>query len=400
MRNEFALAAMAVMVAACTRNASLPPSPESVEWSSALAKARNTRVNFAMWAGDEERNRYMRGTVTPAVKSEFGIDLHIVPAGDTAEVINKLLNEKSAGKVSDGSIDVLWINGENFRTARQGHLLWGPFANKLPNLRLYDSRQVERDFGTPVEGWEAPWQRAQFVFAYDPSRVSEPPGSIRELGEWAKNNPGRFTYIAPPDFTGSAFIRHVLLHFSEVPLDRFDRAVYERASNKAIDFLMSIKPYLWRRGETYPPSPRELDRLFGNREVDFTMNYSPAFASVRIERGEFPPGTRTFVFNSGTIGNFNFLAIPFNASNVEGAMVVINHLMSFDRLLDFSRALRIQFPLSPDRLTADQRRAVEALPRGVATLPDDVLARHFIPEPDAAYLQRFERDWEEKVLRK
>jgi hypothetical protein len=43
--------------------------------------------------------------------------LEIVPLADVADAINKLLNEKSAGVASGGSIDFIWINGENFRTA-------------------------------------------------------------------------------------------------------------------------------------------------------------------------------------------------------------------------------------------------------------------------------------------
>jgi putative thiamine transport system substrate-binding protein len=36
---------------------------------------------------------------------------------------------------------------------------------------------------------------------------------------------------------------------------------------------------------------------------------------------------RTFVFPKGTIGNTSFVAIPFNAANKEGAMVVADFLL-------------------------------------------------------------------------
>src|SRR5262249_59301649 len=101
----------------------------------------------------------------------------------------------------------------------------------------------------------------------------------------------------------------------------------------------------------------------------------------------------------GTIGNYSYLAIPFNASNPAGALVVINHLMSPSHALDQGRALGSLFPLSPDGLTTEERAAVEALPLGPATLPAAELAKHQLPEPDAQYLERLEKDWREKVLR-
>jgi len=127
--------------------------------------------------------------------------------------IKIMLNERSAGKTANGSIDMIWINGENFRTAKQAKVLWGPFAEALPNVRSYDPEVRKRDFGTAIEGYEAPWQKSQFVFAYDAARTPDPPRSLDSLRSWIKAHPGRFTYIAPPDYTGSAFIRHVLIHF-------------------------------------------------------------------------------------------------------------------------------------------------------------------------------------------
>ncbi len=129
------------------------------------------------------------------------------------------------------------------------------------------------------------------------------------------------------------------------------------------------------------------------------MSYGPSFASERIERGEYPPTTRTFVFDEGTIGNYSYLAIPFNAGNAAGALVVINHLMSPAHALDQGRALGSLFPLMPESLTPEERAAVETLPRGIATLSVAELARHQLSELDAQYLERLEKDWRVKVLR-
>lgn len=396
------------MLTACTRpqpDANLTLTPQqfaATGWEEIVARARGTTVNYGMWAGDEGRNRYFQGAVAETLKQQYGITLRIVPNSGVAEAVNKILNEKGAGKTRDGSIDVIWINGENFRSARQGAVLWGPFAEKLPNIRFYDEQSRGRDFGTTIDGYEAPWQRAHFVFAYDTARVPEPPRSFEKLREWIRAYPGRFTYIAPPDFTGAVFIRHLLLHFgggAQNFQNGFDEPLFQKASAATIEYLNDLKPYLWRKGETYPASQKEADRLFANNEIDFTMSYGPSFASERIERGEYPPTTRTFVFDEGTIGNYSFLAIPFNASNIAGALVVINHLMSPAHAIEQGKALGTLFPIPLARLSPAEKAAAEALPRGPATLSIEELARHQLPEPDAQYLEKLNKDWMEKVLR-
>jgi putative spermidine/putrescine transport system substrate-binding protein len=374
-------------------------------WGEVVGRAAGGEVNFAMWSGDEARNKYYHGAVAAAVKRQYDVTLRFLPTNDTADIVNKLLNEKGAGKTAGGTIDLVWINGENFRAAKQGGVLWGPFAEALPNIKHFDEDARRRDFGTAVDGYEAPYQRAQFVIAYDTAREPDPPRSIEKLREWIKSHPGRFTYLAPPDFTGSAFIRHVLLFYLKrdsggTSFDgKFDERLYQRASAATVAYLNEIKPYLWRKGETYPTSPREADRLFANSEIDFTMSYGPSFASENIARGEYPPTTRTFVFDEGTIGNYSYLAIPFNASAPAAALVVINHLMSPSHALDQGRALGSLFPLLPDGLAPEERAAAEALPLGPATLPAAELSKHQMSEPDARYLDRLEEDWREKVLK-
>jgi putative spermidine/putrescine transport system substrate-binding protein len=374
----------------------------SSSWERIVARARNGEVRYAMWSGDEARNRFYQTEVAAKLKEQFGITLTLVPTNDAADVINKLLNEKSAGKSAGGSIDLIWINGENFRSARQGDVLWGPFADRLPNIRYYDDEARTRDFGTPIEEYEAPYERARFVLAYDTARVPEPPRSIPALREWIQNHPGRFTYIAPPDFTGSAFIRHILLYYMRriviYPGPDPSTSMYQQAAAATIKYLNDIEPYLWRKGETYPVSMKEADRLFINNEIDFPMSYGPSFASERIARGEYPPTVRTFIFEEGTIGNYSFLAIPFNASNTAGALVVANELMSPAHAIAQGRAMGSLFPLRLDRLSEVERAAAQALPRGPATLSIDDLSRGQLAEPHARYLERLEKDWREKVL--
>ena len=167
--------------AGCRRAvAPVPLSPATfaaTPWPDLVASARGSEVRYAMWTGDEARTRFYQGDVVRGLRQDLGIELRIVPLADTADLINKLLNEKAAGSTSTGSVDLVWINGENFRTAKQAGVLWGPFADRLPNIRYFDVEARQRDFGTATDGYEAPWQQAQFVFAYDSARVDGAAGN-------------------------------------------------------------------------------------------------------------------------------------------------------------------------------------------------------------------------------
>src|SRR5207247_17939 len=85
----------------------------------------------------------------------------------SARAVARIVAEKAAGRDSDGGVDLVWINGANFLALKQHSLLYGPFAERLPNYRYVDTTHVLSnvvDFTVPVDGYEVPWRRAQIVF--------------------------------------------------------------------------------------------------------------------------------------------------------------------------------------------------------------------------------------------
>ncbi len=192
-----------------------------LSWNEAVKTAKGQTVDWYMWGGSPAVNRYVNGFLAKKLKDKYDITLRQVPVKDIAEVVSKLVVEKQAGKESGGNVDLMWINGENFRTCKSNNLLYGPFADALPNIQYVDRTNptIANDFGTPVENMESPWGSAQVVMIYDSARISRPPQSIPALIEWIHNNPGRFTYPAPPDFTGSVFIRHFFTMRQEVSIN-------------------------------------------------------------------------------------------------------------------------------------------------------------------------------------
>lgn len=367
------------------------------------ATARGTTVTFYGWGGSEVTNAWIDGPLAQAMKEKYEITLKRVGM-NIDEILSALLNEKQLG-VKAGNIDVVWINGENFFTAKENGLLSGPFAEELPNFRRYidaQSPDVKYDFGALTEGYEVPYGKAQFVMVYNKKVIKTPPATTQALLDWAKENPGQFTYPAPPDFTGSAFVRNVISEI--VGADRFltmepDYETVKAAIAPAMEYLKTLKPYLWNKGTTYPAGLPLLDNMYGDGEVAMTMDYNPNSASARIGTGEFPADTGTFIFEKGTIGNTHFVAIPFNSPNQAAAKLLINEILSVEaQATKYDPAGWGDLPvLENDRLTAEEKAVFAAIPLGEATLPQDELFAHRIPEMPARLVPIIETIWLETI---
>lgn len=384
-----------------------PPGYEGQTWADIVAEARGQTVNFYMWGGSEVINTWVTGYAANALQSEYGVTLNMVAVSDSSEFVNKVLGEQQAGRDQNGAVDLVWVNGENFRTLRQGNLLYGPFAGFLPNAQYVNASDpsVQNDFGYPVDGYESPYGQAQFVMIYDSARVPEPPTTMAALLTWIEAHPGRFTYAAPPDFTGGAFVRQVCYHAAggyQSLIGAFQATVFDQVAPACWQILNELEPYLWRTGATYPENRTRLQDLFANGEVDFDMAYNPAEASSLIAQGRYQETTRTFVFDDGTLANTHFLAVPYNAAHKAAALVVANFMLSPAAQLskadpagwgDFST-------LDPTRLPAEWQQRFASLARGPATLAPDRLAAARLPELQAQWVAAFEAGWEENVLKK
>jgi putative spermidine/putrescine transport system substrate-binding protein len=111
---------------------------------------------------------------------------------------------------------------------------------------------------------------------------------------------------------------------------------------------------------------------------------------------------RTWVFDGGTIGNTNYVAIPYNSPNKAAAMVLANLLLSPEAQLEGAKpdVMAWNTPLSFDKLPADVAAQFKALPRSPATLDDATLNAKKLSELQAPWLTRIEADWKANVLEK
>ena len=374
------------------------------EFDTLADRARGQTVYFNAWGGSPTVNGYI-AWAGDQVKARYGITLVHVKLTDTADAVARILAEKTAGKTAGGSVDLVWVNGENFASLKRQNLLRDDeWAFSLPSFSFTDPAALPgliSDFATPTDGLESPWGRAQLVFGYDTAYVPRPPRSATALADWLKQdgNQGRFTFPLPPDFTGTSFLKQVLL---EVSPDRSvfdapapsDKAETDAALAPLWAWLDDVLPYLWREGRHYPANYTDMVRMLGDGEVAIAMAFNPAKFSNDISSGTLPDTVRTYIHEGGTLANVHFVAIPFNANASEGARVVADFLLSPAAQLRKANPDIWGDPtvLSMAKLSAADAAAFAALPRGIATLSDAELSAS-LAEPHPSWVAVLERGW-------
>lgn len=366
--------------------------------------AKGTTVTFYGWGGDEKLNHWLDNSFAPVMKEKYDITMERVPM-DIDQILSQLSGEIQAGE-KDGSIDMIWINGENFQSAKENGMLYGPFTEKLPNFQEYvdaDAEDVKLDFAYPTDGYEAPYGKAQVVLIADTAVTPNLPTSAEELKAFVQEYPGKVTYPALPDFTGSAFVRNIIYEICgyEQFLDmEADKEKVREAVQPAMEYLRELNPYLWNEGKTFPDSSTTLMNMFSDKEVVLNVTYDAYDTAVSIADGIYTDTTQTFQFDKGTIGNTNFMAIAKNSGNKAGAMVAINEMLSPEIQADRYDQLKVIPVLDNTKLSEEQKAAFDKVDLGKGTIPQDELLAKRLPEMPAEMVPLIEEIWSEEVVGK
>lgn len=367
----------------------------AADWKAIEAEAKGQQVFFNAWAGADNINAYIAWAGEEVMK-RWGVKLTHVKITDTAEVVKRVRDEVKAGK-ADGSVDLVWINGANFKAMKSEKLLFGPFAESLPNFALVDVKgkpTTIKDFTETTDGLESPWGMAQFTFFADGAKVANPPRSMVELAAFAKANPGRVTYPAPPDFHGTTFLKQALY---EVTADKsvfskpVDATAFAELAKPYFAFLDALKPSLWREGKQYPKSQAEITQMVADGELLVGLTFNPNEPANLVTAGTLPKTTIAWQHSAGTIGNSHFVAIPVNAKAKAGAQVVANFLLSAEAQAKKNDLKTWGDPTVLDvaKLSGDDAKmfAASAVP-GSVSLPGPAIL-----EPDASFVALIESTW-------
>lgn len=320
------LTAMAMAVASFTASA------VNVEnWQQIEADAAGQDVYFHAWGGNQEINRYLAWAKSE-LKRRYDVNLNHVKVTDITETTTRLIAEKAAGKEQGGSVDMVWINGENFKSLKDNKLLFGPFAGALPSWQYVDtSLPVAVDFSEPTDGLEAPWGMGQLVFIYDEEELANPPRSFADMLNYAKANPNRLSYPRPPEFHGTSFLKALLIELSgndprlQNPVLEAD---YAQITAPLWAYLDAFHNVAWRGGKQFPAGTAETLQLLDDGQIDLAVTFNPNAVYAAHATGNLAESTKAYAMESGALSNIHYLAVPWNANAKAGALVAINFLLS------------------------------------------------------------------------
>lgn len=324
-----------------------------VTWEDVQARAREEgTVNLYYWGGSDPLNIWMDQVVTPEL-AELGVTLNPVRITGTKDAIDLVLAEMGSGKgLGEGSVDAIWLNGENFATLKRQNALFGAFADKLPNSENIEWNEDDprsllnlRDFGVATDSSEMPWSGEQYVCAVNTQRLAhaDAPATFADLKAYLDANPGKFTYVKPPHYLGNTFVQAaVYAHNPDgTGAEPFQQSVEELGAEElsrliapGLEYLKSLEPVLLgaQSGNArYAEDNAALDGMFLNGEVDMACKFGLYAVATGLNNGTYPEGAEAFVFPQGNmIKNKNYLAIPGNAPNPAAALVMVDYMTSVD----------------------------------------------------------------------
>ena len=364
-------------------------------WATIAAQARGQTVYFNAWAGSEPINAYIRWAGGQLL-ARHGVRLEHVKISDAADVVQRVRTEKAAGK-TEGSVDLVWINGENFLAMKREGLLYGPITPQLPHFALVDQPgkpTTTLDFAEPVDGMEAPWGMAQLTFMVDSTQTPKAPQTSQELLAFARANPGRVSYPRPPDFHGMTLLKQFLLDLTPAR-----DALYQPATPAALakagaplwTYLDALHPSLWRSGKQFVNNAATQRQMLADGELRWALTFNPNDAANEIAAGRLPASVVSYQFPGGTIGNTHFVAIPVNARAKPAALVCSNFLLSPE-----AQARKADIRIWGDPTVLDVTRldrsdqalfAAQAAPGQVAR------AAPAIPEPHGSWVTALQHEW-------
>ena len=373
------------------------------DWDIKANNVFGQTIFFHAWGGAKNINSYIKWA-SDEVKKRYKITVKHVKVSDTANVVARILSEKNVKKNNNGAVDLVWINGENFSLMKKNNMLLSEnWVMDLPNSKYLDfenNPSLLNDFGVPTEGMEMPWGVSQLNFYYDSKYIKSPPRSASELKDYIIRNKGRFTFPQPPDFTGTSFLKQILIELiDDKSLLKSEYIIqkHKDALSPLWKWLDETTPYLWREGKNYPSNYLALTELVAEREIDIGMAFNIAHASNAISEGKLPNTVRSYIHKDGTLANVHFLAIPYNSGKKTAAKVFVNFLISPEAQLKKQDKTFWGDPsvIAIAKLEKNWKNEFTILPRGVATLSNEELTMK-LEEPHPSWVKIIEQGWIEK----
>lgn len=260
-------------------------------------------------------------------KDQYQVDLQFMLSGTGAQTLPDMLNAAYKANQTNTDYDVIDMGGDDLSKIID---LMGEEAfvkidsAKIPNAsRVSAKSAVAADYCQPYRG-------TTVVLAYNSKNVPEPPKTMDELFQWAKDHPGRFAYNAPgTGGAGDSFARTTV--YNEMPEEAMTSADEKWTQEWDAGFakLAEIHPYTYKSGGkiVYPNKNQGALDLLSNGEIDICPMWADMLLSQRAA-GTVPEYIKMSTIEPSFTGSVQSLMIPTFGSNPDGAYAFMDYILT------------------------------------------------------------------------
>jgi len=305
--------------------ASTSPASDPSASTQASSAADGQSAEFQFYFTGSQNVKDLWDTLIPMFEKEhptIKVKPVYIPSGTGAQpTYDRILAAKQAGKGS-GDID-LYEDGITYVTAGGKDDVWEKLSpDSIPNLANISAATMN-----DVQSLAIPYRSSAVVLAYNSERVSNPPGTLDDLFNWIRANPGRFAYNDPATGgSGSSFVTTVL--YKDLPADAIhnsDPAIMSKWDS-GFKILKDLGPSVYGKG-IYPKKNQGTLDLLANGEVDIIPAWSDMVLQ-QLSQNLLPSSTKLKQITPGFNGGPTYLMVNKQSEKKEAIYEFLNFVLS------------------------------------------------------------------------
>ncbi|WP_163541983.1 extracellular solute-binding protein [Occultella kanbiaonis] len=257
----------------------------------------------------------------PGVQVDVTLDLH---GEHDQQTVAKLVASTEAG--DDPGFDLVDAGFVISSAAEAGTLL------EIDPTTISGLATVPEDTITAGKGVGIPYRASSVLLAYDSTVIDSPPTTLDDLLTWIEDNPGRFAYNSPSTGgSGGAFVTTVLDSYLTQEEQDALRVGYDEDLQESwtpgFDRLAALGPSVYQGG-VYPNGNSQVLELLGNGSISMAPVWSDQFITA-VGTGLISEDVHyTQISDPSFTGSASYLGIPRTADNTEGAIDLVNFVLS------------------------------------------------------------------------
>ncbi|WP_223403481.1 extracellular solute-binding protein [Occultella gossypii] len=257
----------------------------------------------------------------PDVQVDVTLDLH---GEHDQQTVAKLVTATEAG--DDPGFDLVDAGFVISSAAEAGTLL------EVDPATVSGLATVPENTITAGKGVGIPYRASSVLLAYDSTVIDNPPATLEELLTWIEANPGQFAYNSPSTGgSGGAFVTTVLDSYLTQEEQDGLRVGYDEALQESwtpgFDRLAELGASVYQGG-VYPNGNSQVLELLGNGSISMAPVWSDQFITA-VETGLISEDVHyAQISDPSFTGSASYLGIPRTADNTEGAIDLVNFVLS------------------------------------------------------------------------